>query len=113
MAYVWLLINALTGLPVWPNVDRPGYLAVDALVWSILNLFVHGAAMFQVRRRRTAACHPPAALGAAQPGRPPAGSLVHAPRAYSCLSFVPALGALAPTRRPAHPSPTPCPLPCS
>lgn len=49
MAYVWLLINAVTGLPAWPDVDNPGYLAVDSLVWSILNLIVHGAAMWQVR----------------------------------------------------------------
>lgn len=67
MAYVWILVNAVTGLPAWPSVDNPGYLAVDALVWSILNLIVHGAAMLQV--------HAAGAAAAAAAGAPPVWGL--------------------------------------
>lgn len=48
-AYVWLLINACTGIPLWPSVDSPGYLSLDMLIWAIINLCVHGTAMLQVR----------------------------------------------------------------
>ena len=32
------------GYPIWPNVSNPGFIGVDGITWSILNLFFHGVA---------------------------------------------------------------------
>ncbi|PSC72441.1 Transcriptional Crp Fnr family [Micractinium conductrix] len=44
MAYLWMLTAAATGYPIWPNVSNPGFIGVDGITWSILNLFFHGVA---------------------------------------------------------------------
>jgi hypothetical protein len=48
LAYTMLLVNAVMGSPLWPNLTNLGDisfldgLATDSLVWAILSLYVHG-----------------------------------------------------------------------
>jgi hypothetical protein len=51
LAYAMLLVNAVLGSPLWPNLsnvaDTSLYdsIATDSLVWAILSLYVHGSSL--------------------------------------------------------------------
>lgn len=46
MAYVMLLINAVLGSPLWPDLTgSAGTLAVDSLFWAVISLYVHGCSL--------------------------------------------------------------------
>lgn len=45
-AYTFLLINVIMGGPLWPYaVGDSGSLRLDALLWAVLNLYVHGSSL--------------------------------------------------------------------
>jgi hypothetical protein len=43
IAYLFLLINALLGSPLWPDLSWPNHIALDSLIWAIVGLYVHGS----------------------------------------------------------------------
>jgi hypothetical protein len=51
LAYSMLLVNAVLGSPLWPNLSNFGDIslsdstATDSLVWAILNMYVHGTSL--------------------------------------------------------------------
>jgi hypothetical protein len=48
MAYTFLLTQALCGLPPWPYYEANGTIELSAVVWSCMNLIVHGAAIWRL-----------------------------------------------------------------
>lgn len=51
LAYTMLLVNAVLGSPLWPNLSNlddfsfSDSIATDSLVWAILSLYVHGSSL--------------------------------------------------------------------
>jgi hypothetical protein len=45
MSYLMLFLNSILGSPLWPNARSSGGIFVDSLVWSIINLYVHGSSL--------------------------------------------------------------------
>ncbi|KAG8469232.1 hypothetical protein KFE25_007750 [Diacronema lutheri] len=57
LAYVFLLLHTLLGYPSWPGVTRavatdgePYVLALDAVLWAVLGVYVHGSSLAQLLR---------------------------------------------------------------
>ena len=48
LAYTFLLTNGVCGFPSWPNYQWTGSIGLDAIIWSCLNLIVHGCAIAQL-----------------------------------------------------------------
>jgi hypothetical protein len=47
LAYIMLLINAIFGSPLWPDLTgHDGRLALDSLCWAIIGLYVHGCSLW-------------------------------------------------------------------
>jgi hypothetical protein len=47
-AYVFLIINCLTGSPLWPNLIHKDHLTVDMLVWGVCCFYVHMASVVRL-----------------------------------------------------------------
>lgn len=45
LAYTFLLTNALCGFPSWPDYESTGRIEISTIVWSCMNLIVHGSAI--------------------------------------------------------------------
>lgn len=42
-----LFINAIVGSPLWPDLKgQDGTIAVDLLIWSVINIYVHGCSLW-------------------------------------------------------------------
>ena len=51
LAYVFLLLNAFLGGPMWPDLFvSNGALSLDAVVWAVLSLWVHGTSLVHLWR---------------------------------------------------------------
>lgn len=48
LAYTFLLTNALCGFPNWPNYQSTGKIEISTIVWSCMNLIVHGSAIVRL-----------------------------------------------------------------
>lgn len=48
LAYTFLLTNGICGFPSWPNYEWTGSIGLDTIIWSCLNLIVHGCAIAQL-----------------------------------------------------------------
>ena len=48
LAYTFLLTNGVCGFPPWPNYEWTGNIGLDTIIWSCLNLIVHGCAIAQL-----------------------------------------------------------------
>jgi hypothetical protein len=49
-AYTFMLANVLAGFPRWPRMTQgePFTLSVDAIVWAVLGVYVHGSSLFRL-----------------------------------------------------------------
>ncbi len=45
LAYTFLLTTALCGFPNWPDYEATGRIEISTIVWSCMNLIVHGSAI--------------------------------------------------------------------
>lgn len=43
-ANVWMMVNAVTGIPLYPSLQRPGYIALDGAFWCELAAWLAGGA---------------------------------------------------------------------
>mmetsp|Transcript_25728 Transcript_25728/g.60552 ORF Transcript_25728/g.60552 Transcript_25728/m.60552 type:complete len:466 (-) Transcript_25728:164-1561(-) len=51
LAYIMLLLNAVLGSPLWPDITgSSGTLAWDSLCWAIVSLYVHGSSLWYLLR---------------------------------------------------------------
>jgi hypothetical protein len=45
LAYCMLFLNAALGSPLWPNSSNPQHISVDAILWGLVGMYVHGASL--------------------------------------------------------------------
>lgn len=48
LAYAFLLINGIAGLPAWPWAAAPGRMSVDMIIWSAASGVLHGCAVLRM-----------------------------------------------------------------
>jgi CRP-like cAMP-binding protein len=48
LAYVCTLLNGMLGAPMWPLLFYPDHIQLDAIIWSLINLYVHLSTVFRL-----------------------------------------------------------------